>query len=62
MVNKPTHISGSLLDHAYIKKTLMREFSINGNFENINFSDHDTIRIAIEQNNVDFHTIPENPI
>ena len=26
MVNKPTHISGSLVDHIYIKKDLMEEF------------------------------------
>ena len=26
-VNKPTHISGSLIGHVYIKKTLMEEFS-----------------------------------
>ena len=62
MVNKPTRISGSLLDHVYIKKTLMRQFSINGTFENTYFSDHDAIRIAFEQNKVDFHTVLENPI
>ena len=62
MVNKPTRIPGSLLDHVYINKTLMRQFSINGTFENIYFSDHDAIRIAFEQNNADFHTVLENPI
>ena len=40
----------------------MRQFSINGTFENIYFSDHDAIRIAFEQNKVDFHTVLENPI
>ena len=29
IVNKPTHISGSLIDHVYIKKTLMKEFFAN---------------------------------
>lgn len=28
MVNKQTNISGSLIDHAYIKKTLMEIFSL----------------------------------
>ena len=28
MVNKQTHISGFLIDHVYIKKTLMKEFSL----------------------------------
>ena len=26
IVNKPTHLSGSLIDHVYIKKALMEEF------------------------------------
>ena len=35
MVNKPTHISGSLVDHIYIKKDLMEEFFTNVTAENI---------------------------
>ena len=35
MVNKPTHISGSLTDHVYIKKALMEEFFTNVTVENI---------------------------
>ena len=58
IVNKPTHISGSLIDHVYIKKMLMEEFSANATVENICFSDHDAIRIVIEKNNLDFQTIP----
>ena len=54
MVNKPPCISGSLIDHVYIKKTLIAEFSIKTTVENIYFSNHDVIRIAIEKNNVDF--------
>ena len=27
--NKPTHISGSLIEHVYIKKALMEEFFTN---------------------------------
>ena len=56
-MNKPTHISGSLIDHVYIEKTLMEEFSANAIVENIYFSDHDAIRIVIEKNNLDFPTI-----
>ena len=55
MVNKPTHISGSLIDHVYIKKTLMEEFSTNVTVENIYFSDHDALRIVIKKNAVDFN-------
>ena len=58
MVNIPTHICGSLINHVYIKKTLIEEFSANATVENIYFSDYDAIRIVIEKNNVDFQTIP----
>ena len=63
MVNKPTHISGSLIDHAYIKKALIEEFSTYVTFENIYFSDHDVVRIAIHVElqftiYVDFHINP----
>ena len=47
MVNKPTHISRSL-----------EEFFTNVTVENIYFSDHDAVRIAIEKNYVDFHINP----
>ena len=49
MVNKPKHISGSLIDHVFIKKALMKEFLTNVTLENIHFSEHD------EKNYVDFH-------
>ena len=55
MVNKATHISGSLIHHVYIKKVLMEEFFTNVTFGNIYFSDHVAIRIAIHKNFVDFH-------
>ena len=58
IVNKATHIYGSLIDYVYIKKTLMGEFPVNATVENICFSDHDAIRIVIEKNNVNFQTIP----
>ena len=37
IVNKATHISGSLIDHEYVKKTLMEGLSINLTVENIYF-------------------------
>ena len=39
MVNKPIHISGSLIDHVYNKKALMEEFFTNITAENNYFSD-----------------------
>ena len=58
IVNKPTHISGSLLDHTYIKKALIKEFPSNVTVENIYFSDYDTVRIVINKNAVHVHTFP----
>ena len=54
MVNKPTHISGSLIDHVYIKRALMEEFFNNVTVENIYFSDHDTVRFTIQKKYNDF--------
>ena len=62
MVNKPTHISGSLIDHVYIEKTLIEEFSSNILVENIYISDQDALRIVIEKNSVDFQMTPKKPI
>ena len=58
MVNKPTHISRSLIDHAYVKKSLIAEFYTNATVGNIYFSDHDAVRIITEKSAVDFLTIP----
>ena len=54
MVNKPTHISGYLIDPVYIKRTLMENIFTNVTVENIYFSDHDAARIVIEKNSVGF--------
>ena len=58
MLNKPTHISGPLIDHVYIKKSLMEGFFTNATVESIYFSDHDAVRTIIEKNAVHFSTIP----
>ena len=58
MVSKPTHISGSLINHVRIKKALIEGFFTNVTFKNIYFSDHDAVRIAIHKNYVDFHINP----
>ena len=58
MVNKPTHISGSLIDHVYIKKALMEELFTNVTVENIYFSDHYAARIVIHKNYADFQINP----
>ena len=53
-VIKPTHISRSLIDHVYIRKTLMEESSTNVSVKNIYFLDDDSLRNAIEKNVIDF--------
>ena len=47
IVNKPTHISETLIGHVFIKKTLMEEFFTSVAVENISFWDHVAIRILI---------------
>ena len=49
IVNKPIHISGSLIDHIYITISSMEEFFINATAENIYFSDHDAVRVKMEK-------------
>ena len=58
MVNKPTHISGSFIDHVHIKKSLMEKFSLMKLFKTFTFLDYNAVRIMIEKNAVDFRTIP----
>ena len=58
MINKPTHISGSLIHHDYIRKSLIEEFFTNSTVENIYLSDNGGVRSIIEKNAVDFRTIP----
>lgn len=58
VVNKLTQILGWLTDRLYIKKNLMGELSTNVTMKIIYFSDRDGVRILIEKNVVDFHTIP----
>ena len=49
IINELPHISGSLVDHVYIKKSLMEEFFTNVTVESIYFSNHDAVRIIIEK-------------
>ena len=52
IVHKATHIT-----HTSMSIKLLKEVSINLTAENIYFSDHDAVRIVIDKNAVDFHTI-----
>ena len=54
IMNKPTRISGILIDYVSIEKTLMEKFSLIITVEHIYFSDHDVLRIVIEKKTVVF--------
>ena len=58
MVKKPAQISGSFIDHFYIKRVLMEKFFTMVTVKKIYFWDHDAVRIAIEKNSVDIHITP----
>ena len=49
IVNEPTHLSGSLLDHAYVRKTIFKivtdlQCIVRGTF----FSDHDLVKFNLK--------------
>ena len=54
LVREATHISGSLIDHVYVRKNLLEEFNVNVKVQNVYFSDHDAVRIMITKDEVDF--------
>ena len=47
MVNFPTHLDGSMLDHIYVHKDLMDHYEFKTIRKCINISDHDAIKINI---------------
>ena len=55
VVNKPTHLGGALLGHVYVKKAVLKEFTVTCSVLNIYFSDHDAVQLQISAEDVDFH-------
>ena len=49
VVDSPTHISGSLIDHVYVLKSLLNDVNVNCVVKNIYFSDHDAVKISLER-------------
>ena len=41
--NEPTHISGSLIDHIYVHKSVHDTFDIKAVLHSVYYSDHDTV-------------------
>ena len=49
LVNKGTHISGSLLDHVYVKNEILQKFSVDKTETvSIYFSDHDVVKFRLQ--------------
>ena len=57
MVNKTAHMSGSIFDRSHLYQVITGIKSCINAIVEKNFSNH-AVRIAIEKNNVDFHTDP----
>ena len=50
MNSEPTHLSGSLLDHVYLKKRLLDNKSVEVVTTNVFFSDHDAVTLKLSNN------------
>ena len=51
IVQEPTHISGSLIDHVYIHKELKTVFEITSSIHSIYYSDHEAVQIIFKKVN-----------
>ena len=49
VINEPTHISGSLIDHVYVKKEVINEVEVSAFVKSVYFSDHDAIKLRLQQ-------------
>ena len=47
-INETTHVSGSLIDHVYISKSLLQKINLKNVIVcDVSFSDHDAVRYKI---------------
>lgn len=54
VVNEPTDICRSQIDHVFIKKVLLEQFHTEGIIQNKYFSNHDAVTTVFQNNEVDF--------
>ena len=47
IVNEPTHISGGLIDHVYVKETFLMNKTVSASVLGVFFSDHDAVKFSI---------------
>ena len=45
LIERPTFISGSILDHVYVKKTFILKYMVRADVESVFFSQHDSVKI-----------------
>ena len=55
VVYKPTHLEGTLLDHVFVKKAVVKQITVSCSVLNIYFSDHDVIQLEVSTEYGDFH-------
>ena len=54
VVDEPTHLSGSLLDHVYVRKDFMQELiGIECIIKCVFFSDHDAVKFQLNFSSTD---------
>ena len=46
--DKPTHISGSLIDHVYIHESVREKFQFSSDIHSVYFTDHDAVMVKLE--------------
>ena len=54
MVEFPTYIAGSTLDHVHVKKSFLESYEVEIVVLNTYFSDHDAVRVKISKKDIDF--------
>ena len=57
LIEFPTHIAGSTLDHVYVKNSFLEGYEIESVVLNAYFSDHDHVRVKISKKDNDFMII-----
>jgi len=48
LVNEPTQLSGSILDHVYVKKCILNNYNIIVRIESVFFTDHELVLINVD--------------
>ena len=49
VVDKATYLGGALLYYVYVKKAVLKQFTVTCSVLNIYFSDHDAIQLEISE-------------